>query len=116
MTNIKKIITIIFIITIGILGYYWYRSRPIKPPDSKYTGAVISNTETFYSEDVNQLAELRDRTPVVTNEFEILFSYDTNSFTVNINQPYEENLNLFNNWLIDNNFNNIDKSKFYIKN
>lgn len=116
MNNKPKIILIILVfcavISVFIIGII--RSRN-KSPLPKFSGAIPETLPTEEQDYLIRFAELRDRCPVVVDRFTIEFNYAANKFNVFISEPYENNRQVFSNWLVENNFNIIPDNKFEFK-
>ena len=64
---------------------------------------------------VKQEFQLRNRMPVETNGFTIIHDYQLFKFIVTIQEPYDQNKQIFKQWLRDNGFGNIPNEDIVIK-
>jgi hypothetical protein len=92
----------------------------ISPPNPSPT--LIPATSTGGNEEVapqvlsfaTQKQALKKKTPLTQTGFKIEYSYDTDLFTVTLNEPKVTNRNVFNQWL-KKNYSAIPLNKFVIQ-
>jgi len=91
-------------------------SQPVAslPPT---TGAIEAPTTSSPEETLKneQFSNLKDNLPLETEAFIIKFSYEHNRFVVTVYPPFEQNEEVFYDWLTDNDYYAIEEKYFEIR-
>lgn len=86
-------------------------SRPIDNGKSETGALYISPTDSEYIQ-MSLIGDLRDKCPIENSAFKIDFNYKNNKFVVTLKEPKEENKKLYEKWVEQAGYNQIDLINF----
>jgi hypothetical protein len=88
-------------------------------PPIKLRPTFTGVKKEFFSQEeeqkYNQIFDLKKRLPITLDGFTIKYDYYEDVFVVVLQEPFLENINKFEQWLIENGFNTIPKEKFSLR-